>query len=165
MGELKRDLKGALQPALFDAAFDALVREGVIEQRGERVRAAGDEWTPPAETLAGLSRLEELLEADGFSVPENAAWSKTLGKEAGEIAALGFFLERLVRVTGDLTYSVGQMARLRALLDEAFAKKQALSMADFKELLGVSRKYSVPLAEHCDRVGWTVRVGDERRRG
>jgi hypothetical protein len=32
-------------------------------------------------------------------------------------------------------------------------------------MAGVSRKYSVPLLEHCDRVGWTVRVGDERKRG
>jgi selenocysteine-specific elongation factor len=164
-GELKRDLKAQMDASLFDAAFESLIADGVLEQRGERVRQADEPWSPPADVLAGLEKLEGLLEADGFSVPENAAWGKTLGKEAGEIAALGFFLERLVRVTGDLTYSAGQMKRLKALLDGAFAKKQALSMAGFKELLGVSRKYSVPLAEHCDRVGWTVRVGDERRRG
>jgi selenocysteine-specific elongation factor len=164
-GELKRDLKGALDAALFDAAFDALVRDRVIEQRGERVRAAGDEWAPPAEVLAGLARLEKLLEADALAVPENAAWQKTLGKEAGEIAALGFFLERLVRVTGELTYTAAQMARVRELLDAAFGQKPSLAMSEFKDVLGVSRKYSVPLAEHCDRVGWTVRVGDERRRG
>jgi selenocysteine-specific elongation factor len=164
-GELKRDLKAAMDATLFDAAFDALVRGGVIEQRGERVRAAGDEWSPPADVLAGLERLEALLEADGFSVPENAAWQKTLGKDAGEIAALGFFLERLVRVSGELTYTAGQLSRIRARLDGAFTKKASLTMSEFKDALGVSRKYSVPLAEHCDRVGWTVRVGDERRRG
>jgi selenocysteine-specific elongation factor len=38
-------------------------------------------------------------------------------------------------------------------------------MAEFKEMAGVSRKYAVPLLEHCDRVGWTVRAGDERKRG
>jgi selenocysteine-specific elongation factor len=164
-GELKRDLKSSVEAALFDAAFEALVRDGVIEQRGERVRPAEDEWAPPADVMAGLSRLEKLLEADGLSVPDNATWQKALGKEAGEIAALGFFLERLVRVTGDLTYTAGQMGLVRERLDAAFARKESLAMSEFKDALGVSRKYSVPLAEHCDRVGWTVRVGDERRRG
>jgi selenocysteine-specific elongation factor len=40
-----------------------------------------------------------------------------------------------------------------------------LNMAAFKELSGVSRKFAVPLLEHSDRVGWTVRVGDERKAG
>jgi selenocysteine-specific elongation factor len=154
-----------VEAALFDAAFEALVRDEVIEQRGERVRAAGDEWKPPADVMAGLSRLEKLLEADGLSVPDNATWQKALGKEAGEIAALGFFLERLVRVTGELTYTSAQIVAVREKLDAAFARKEFLAMSEFKDALGVSRKYSVPLAEHCDRVGWTRRVGDERRRG
>ena len=33
------------------------------------------------------------------------------------------------------------------------------------DLAGVSRKYAVPLLEHSDRVGWTVRRGDERGSG
>ena len=40
-----------------------------------------------------------------------------------------------------------------------------MTVADFRGITGASRKYGVPLLEHCDRVGWTVRVGDERRRG
>ena len=33
------------------------------------------------------------------------------------------------------------------------------------DLAGVSRKWAVPLLEHSDRVGWTVRSGDERKSG
>ena len=28
-----------------------------------------------------------------------------------------------------------------------------------------SRKFAVPLLEHSDRLGWTIRAGDERRAG
>jgi selenocysteine-specific elongation factor len=164
-GELKRDLKDAIEAKLFDAAFDALETDGVLEQRGERVRPADAPWTPPAEALAGLEKLGKLLEANGLMPPENKEWQAALGKDASEITSLGFFLERLVRVSGELTYTAGQMKTLRSGLVAAFNKKPALTMADFKEAFGVSRKYSVPLLEHCDRVGWTVRVGDERNRG
>jgi selenocysteine-specific elongation factor len=79
--------------------------------------------------------------------------------------ALGLFLERLARVTQDLTYTTRQLDELRRRLVAHFARKPTLLVADFKELAQVSRKYAVPLLEHADRSGWTVRSGDERRPG
>jgi len=37
-----------------------------------------------------------------------------------------------------------------------------MGMQEFKDISGVSRKYSVPLLEHFDRTGLTLRVGDQR---
>ena len=72
----------------------------------------------------------------------------------------------LVRVNAEFTYTTGQMTRLRELLDGWFAGGHAeLSVADFRGLTGASRKFVVPLLEHCDRAGWTVRVEDVRRKG
>jgi selenocysteine-specific elongation factor len=164
-GELKSGLRASLDAALFDAAFDALLAEGQIEQRGERVRPAGAPWEPPAETLRLLEAVEAELEAAGLAVPEVSAWQSRLGAAAAEVVALGFFLERFVRVSQELTYTTKQLEALRVKLAAWFEKKPALTMAEFKDLAGVSRKYSVPLLEHTDRIGWTARVGDERRRG
>jgi selenocysteine-specific elongation factor len=164
-GELKSGLKSAMEAALFDAAFDDLVGRGLLEMRGERVRPAGRPWEPPAATLAALEKLEASLQADGFSVPENTAWQAQLGREAAETMALGLFLDRLVRVSQDLTYTTKQMEDLRARLKKHFAAGAELNVADFKSITGVSRKFAVPLLEHCDRAGWTVRVGDLRKVG
>jgi selenocysteine-specific elongation factor len=164
-GELKSAFKTVMEAALFDAAFESLAGEGRLEVRGERVRPADSPWEPPAETAAALERAEAGLEAAGFAVPEAAAWQAKLGAEATEVAALGLFLGRLVRVSQELIYTEKQMESLQAKLAAHFARKPMLSMAEFKEMAGVSRKWSVPLLEHCDRVGWTVRVGDERKRG
>ncbi len=162
-GELKSGLKGAVDGALFDAAFDALVTSGRMELRGERVRVAGRPWEPPPETMAALERVEAELEATGLAVPETAAWVARLGASGGEVLSLGFFLGRLVRVSQEFTYTAQQLEALRAKLAAHFAKKATLSVADFKGLSSVSRKYAVPLLEHGDRVGWTVRSGDERK--
>jgi selenocysteine-specific elongation factor len=164
-GELKSGLKAALEPALFDAAFDALVKGGALEQRAERVRPVDLPWEPPAATMQALERLETELEATGFAVPETAAWMAKLGAAASEVAALGAFLGRLVRVSQEFTLTTKQADALRARLARHFASKPALAVAEFRELANVSRKWAVPLLEHADRVGWTVRVGDERKPG
>ncbi|HTO91854.1 MAG TPA: selenocysteine-specific translation elongation factor [Candidatus Sulfotelmatobacter sp.] len=164
-GELKRDLRATMDAALFDAAFDALVAERVLEQRGEHVRPAGAPWSPPAETLAALERVEAELDAAGYLVPEAPVWQAKLGASAAEVVALGTFLGRLTRVSQELTYTAKQMEALRAKLAEHFARKPSLTVADFRDLTGASRKFAVPLLEHADRLGWTMRVGDERKAG
>lgn len=164
-GELKSGLKVAMEGTLFDIAFHALEEEGRLEVRSQRVRPADSPWEPPAATRAALEKLEAQLEATGMSVPDALQWQGKLGSAAAEVATLGLFLERLVRVNQELIYTSHQMKVLRAKLADHFAKKPVLTMAEFKELAGVSRKYAVPLLEHCDRVGWTVRAGDERKKG
>jgi selenocysteine-specific elongation factor len=164
-GELKSGLKSALDTALFDAAFESLALAGALEQRGERVRPAGEPWSPPADTLRALEKLEGELEAAGLAVPEAAAWRAKLGAAAAEVEALGAFLGRLTRVSQEYTFTARQLEGLRAKLAAHFARRAALSVAEFKDLAGVSRKWAVPLLEHCDRTGWTVRAGDERKAG
>ena len=165
-GELKSSMKAALDGALFDLAFVALLADGELETRGERVRPGGMPWEPPAATMAALQKLELMLETDAFQVPENDTWTKALGAGAADAVGLGFFLGRLVRVNSELTYTSNQMARLDTLLRDWFDSGHAsLTVADFRGFTGASRKFCVPLLEHCDRVGWTVRVGDERRSG
>ncbi len=164
-GELKSGLKTVMDAALFDLAFHLLEGESRIEVKSQRVRPADSPWEPPAETLAALERVEGELEAAGMAVPDAAAWQARLGAAGAEVVALGLFLGRLERVSQELIYTTRQMESLRVRLAAHFAKKPALSMAEFKDMAGVSRKWSVPLLEHSDRVGWTVRVGDERRKG
>ena len=164
-GELKSALKAQLDGGLFDAAFASLVADETIVQKGERVRPAGAEWAPPPEVMAKLASVEAELEAAGYLVPEVAHWQKRLGPAEPEVAALGYFLGRLVRVSQELTYTAAQLERLHAALEDWFRNQSSLTVADFRELTGASRKYAVPLLEHGDRSGWTVRVGDERKQG
>jgi selenocysteine-specific elongation factor len=163
-GELKSGLK-ALDSALFDAAFDSLAGEGALEVRSERVRPTGTPWQPPADISLALERVEAELESNGLSVPENAQWQKNFGAQASEVVALGTFLGRLVRVSQEFTYTARQLDQLRSKLAAHFAKQSSLPVAAFKDLAAVSRKYAVPLLEHADRVGWTIRAGDERKAG
>ena len=164
-GELKSRLGKALDAALFDAALAALVSEGGAETRADCVRPAGaPAWTEARS--AAQARVVATLEGAGFSAPELAALAAASGvPEAGEHVQRLLFEGAAVRVSQDFVYTAKQWGEIEAALRGHFAAQPALRVADLKDLLGVSRKHAIPLLEYCDRIGFTVRAGDERKRG
>jgi len=54
------------------------------------------------------------------------------------------------------------LSPLRARVSEFLKGGAKMGMPEFKEISGVSRKYSVPILEYFDRSGLTIRVGDQR---
>ena len=46
-----------------------------------------------------------------------------------------------------------------------FAQKRSVSTMEFRDALGVSRKYAVPLLDYLDRTRFTVRSGHDRTPG
>jgi selenocysteine-specific elongation factor len=66
-----------------------------------------------------------------------------------------------VRV-GDHLYRGAQMREIRARLERTLRAEQRMTAARFRDVVGTSRKYIVPLLEHFDSAGITVRDGDQR---
>jgi selenocysteine-specific elongation factor len=52
-----------------------------------------------------------------------------------------------------------------SVLENTIGKNAALTIADFRDKFGSSRKYALPVLEHCDALGLTRRRGDVRVRG
>ena len=69
---------------------------------------------------------------------------------------------QLVRV-GDDVYRRNQFDRARATVESALANGVSTTTSQLRIALGVSRKYALPLLEHLDSLGITVRDGDLRR--
>ncbi|MFY9719833.1 MAG: selenocysteine-specific translation elongation factor [Candidatus Cybelea sp.] len=67
----------------------------------------------------------------------------------------------LVKVGDDL-YRGSQIAQIRALVEAHLRAKERMTAADFRDLIGTSRKYAVPLLEWLDAHGVTIRTGDIR---
>ncbi|MCK6623070.1 MAG: selenocysteine-specific translation elongation factor [Calditrichaceae bacterium] len=81
-------------------------------------------------------------------------------------------LSKLLREEGKLTYVDETLffhgsvfPQLEALLREFFSRKPEISVAEFKELTGTTRKHSIPLLEYLDNNGFTERAGDARKPG
>jgi selenocysteine-specific elongation factor len=67
----------------------------------------------------------------------------------------------LVRV-GDDCYRGAQVAAIRARVETYLRANERMTAAQFRDLLGTSRKYAVPLLEWLDAHGITLRDGDFR---
>ena len=67
----------------------------------------------------------------------------------------------LVKI-GDALYRGAQLERAHERIDAFITAHGRMTMAEFRDLLGTSRKYAVPLLEWFDGRGITVRSGDYR---
>jgi selenocysteine-specific elongation factor len=67
----------------------------------------------------------------------------------------------LVKVNDEL-YRGTQMAQIHARVETFLRANKQMTMAQFRDLIGTSRKYAVPLLEWFDARGITVRSGDYR---
>jgi selenocysteine-specific elongation factor len=80
-----------------------------------------------------------------------------IGKAFDTLLAKG----TLVKVNDEL-YRGTQMAQIHARVETFLRANKQMTMAQFRDLIGTSRKYAVPLLEWFDARGITVRSGDYR---
>ncbi len=107
----------------------------------------------------GLDRDQPYLPAVLETVVSNVKRSKIAGLPQAFDTLLG--TGALVKV-GDSVYRGSQIAEIRGKLEAALRKDRQITMADFRNLVGTSRKFAVPLLEWFDATGVTVRNGDVR---
>lgn len=80
-----------------------------------------------------------------------------IGKAFDTLLARGV----LVKV-GDELYRGTQIAQVHARVEQFLRANRQMTMAQFRDQIGTSRKYAVPLLEWFDARGITVRSGDYR---
>lgn len=69
----------------------------------------------------------------------------------------------LIRIGDDL-YRRAQLTRAQTLVAGVLQNNAAgATMSQLKDAFGTSRKYALPLLEHLDTIGFTIRDGDVRR--
>jgi len=164
--ELVSRLPQALPPRMTEELIATLVRRNALEEDEEMLRRPGK----GAASSEGLSELEEQL-ANQF-----ATWGNTPEKPKKIASALGLdekgtqkamqkllTLGTLVKISTDLYLHVEAVDDLRLSLREHFGSASELSPGQWKEIVGASRKFTIPLAEFFDKEKLTLRVGDARK--
>lgn len=93
----------------------------------------------------------------------SAASAVKLSRLLGISKAFDTMLARgaLVKVGPDL-YRGSQIAEIRARVESHLRERRQMTAAEFRDILGTSRKYAVPLLEWMDSHAVTVRNGDYR---
>lgn len=163
LGEL-RERAGA-PPALFERALAELAstERVVVEANQVRLAARGADLGP--REAAWRDALLGTYERAGLEPPAPEAALMEAGAPPREGRAL---LERLVeegrltKLGAGLYFHAAPLLAARAGLRDFLSERPFASVGELKDLLGVSRKYLIPLLEHFDREGLTRRTASGR---
>jgi selenocysteine-specific elongation factor len=150
---------------LLVRVLNALADEGRLARRAGFFSTTGHS---PKLTAEQQVFFEELIPPDSshpFLPAELAAVTARVRQSpvAGAGRAFDMLLAKgaFVKVNEEL-YRGTQIAQIRARLQGFVREHGRMTMAEFRDLIGTSRKYAVPLLEWFDARGITVRSGDYR---
>jgi selenocysteine-specific elongation factor len=155
---------------LDKAALEPLLE--VAQERGTCRSCGGGNWRfdgyapqlSPKE-VSSLDRLVRLHEEGGMQPPSAAECAQDSGLDAPGVDALLARLVdegRLVRVAPGMHFASGAYEQALAAVRENCQRNGELSIPELRESLGSTRKWLIPLLEHLDAVGFTMRQGAHR---
>lgn len=147
-------------PALWPGVAQRLATDAVVAEHGAVVQEPGfvPRLSPPQQRRADA--ILAALAAGGYSPPSLADLA---GNDADDTDLLAYLVEQgqIVRLNEQLAYP---SAVYRDMVQQVVAvlERGPVTVAQVRDLLGISRRYSLALLEHLDTLRLTRRNGDER---
>ncbi len=165
---VSRELEVEPGPKVLQHALAELVSSGKLVMEDGVLRRPGFDPLAglPADERAMAEKLERRFLADGLNPPDVSAMNKQapavqqifrLLLDTGTLVRLKTYDRKSVMV---LHRKV--LAAVEQQLERQFPYPQTFTVADVRDLLGATRKSVVPLMEHFDSIGTTVRDGNDR---
>lgn len=165
--ELRSRLGMGIGPRLYHALLTDLGKRGdlvadrdICHRPDHRVQAAATAIRPLADQL--LARIREA----GLAPPLPAVLAETTGADPASVAAALKLLAdeaHVTRVGGRLCFAAEHLDDLEQRLVAFLTEHGEITAPQFKELVGQTRKFTIPLAEHFDKRKVTLRVGEVRK--
>jgi selenocysteine-specific elongation factor len=161
--ELREKL--GLHQTVMEALLAQLARDKKADVSGEQVRLAGRGVELKDDEAKAKQQIEKAFANAGLKVPLMKEVLDKLPVDKARAQKLVTLLLRdrvLIKLADDLVFHQSALQGLRELMAAQKAKSPKIDVAAFKDLIGVTRKYAIPLLEYLDQQRITRRVGDER---
>jgi selenocysteine-specific elongation factor len=163
--ELRQRLSSDLDARLLGRLVQALQERQAVEAVGEGLRLKGRGRSLSLDEEAARTKAVAAIAAGGLAPPTLAEVGRMLALPVERVAALiqGPLADRtLVKVSEELCFHANAIAELKERLLAHLTEHREITTQQFKELVGGSRKFVIPLSEYFDREKVTLRVGDKR---
>jgi selenocysteine-specific elongation factor len=160
-----RSRAGNAQERVFSQLLSVLEAEGVVRSERDQVRLAAHAIRLSPEQQHVVDGVEAEFRRAGAAPPspeEALGRFGIKGTEKHELFHLLVADGRLVRVKESLYFHAEALHGIQDQLVAHLREKKEIGPADMKDLLGVSRKYAIPLMEYFDAQRVTVRQGERR---
>ena len=166
MEELRGKLAYALSPKIFRVVTDLLINEKLIARDENLLRLASHRVQLGGQEKSLMDKIKKILGEQPLAPPDLKEVEKQAGVPRHRLNELIRLLERegaVVRITTDMYFLASSVEQLRQTLRKYLTEKGEMTAASFRDLIGSSRKYTIPLLEFFDRDGLTIRIGDIRK--
>jgi selenocysteine-specific elongation factor len=160
-----RGRSGAADERVFAHVLAALDAEGDVRVDRDKVRRGSHEVRLTAEQQAAVDRVEREFRAAQASPPgaaEALGRAGIRGDEEHDLFQVLLESRRLVRVKESLFFHADALEEIQEKLVALLRERKEIGPGDVKDLLGISRKYAIPLLEFFDARRVTTRVGERR---
>ena len=166
VASLCRNFEGAIHIPL---AIDALLKSGELIQRGDLIGIADQQVVLTKRQREVMDLLLQRIAANERTPPTHrelyTATDRLSPNDIEQLLKLCREDGTLVAVNQDLSYTPAGLELLRNDLRSLLQTNSAVTLAEIRDTLQMTRKHVVPLAEFWDAQKITIRNGDLRSAG
>lgn len=155
-----------LERPAFIALLEEALASGSVASSGPWLHLPDHRVQLNDEDAALWQQILPMMEQGGFDPP----WVRDLAQATGQGEALVRLLLRKLgrigqahQVVRDLFYCQSTIETMAAMLLRQSEREPVIQAAAFRDSLGIGRKRSIQILEFFDRIGFTRRIGDQRR--
>ena len=164
--ELRASVGKAIDQKVFGYCLNELLRKGEMVQEESVVRLASHEVALQADEEELQREILTWYGDKGLFTPTVKETIERFGdypeKMVKQVVELLLREEKLLKISESLYYSKAIIDDLAAKVLVYMEKEGEIDAPGFKELTGLTRKFSIPIMEYFDRVKLTMRIGDKR---
>lgn len=146
--------------------LDLAVRRNILRQEGTGLKLARHEVQLSGEDARILEIILKKIKGGGAAPPFIREIAEAGGWEARRLNPILNYLRdsgRIVKIQDGVYYTKEEFAKIMEKIQAWFAKHEELDVGAMKEILGVSRKYAIPILEYLDSIRMTFREDGVRR--
>jgi len=162
----KARLSRILDPRVFNLMLQTLVKTGRIVREKEMLRLSGHKVALHDDLAEIQRKIEAVYLQQGLHPPSFKELVSSLDGRAEQLQDIVDHMVQegsLVKVKENLYFHKEVVEDVRTKLVAFLKTNGEISTPQLKEMIGVSRKYMIPLIEYFDDAKVTIRVGDVRR--
>ena len=155
-----------LPPKLFHFLIERCLKQKKMVTEKEVLRLPEHSISLASDQSKLKEDLLQTYQQAGIEPPNLNSVLETLQvskKEALAVMALLMEEGKLVKINDSLYFSTQAINDIRDRVARHFVEHDSLTPTDFKNITGLSRKFSIPLLEYLDKQKITMRVGDIRK--
>lgn len=163
--EARRMAAPEMDARAFTLVLTEAQRRGQLAIEGDRVRPAEDVRVLPERLVEARRLVLTRLGENPFSPPPVGELTKGIdltSEEQADLIANICESGNAVKVSDTIIFDAQAVEEARRLLVERLEQAGSITVSDFRDVLGTSRKFALPLLEYFDQIKLTKRKGDER---